>query len=313
MLKNFDYSRTVLAHGACYFFFFSFSLFWWSENIILFFNIPVCFFLILTMGISHGALDHIKGKKVLNFYKMNNILIFYISYLITSFFILIFWFLLPTITLSIFLLVASYHFGKEDSEIMKPRESILLKFIFFIKGSLIVSAPLFFKFEETVTIFKILNFNIDHLLFLSDKGIIGIFFYLGLLSSMYFLIEEGSVRNNGGFIFLDLFSINLLYYLLSPLIAFTLYFCFIHSFRHSVSLINQLDESNFKKGFKKFITKALPLTIITAILFLLAVYFLKNYYVLDAAISKVIFIGLASLTFPHILLEYLLEKNEKRT
>ncbi len=27
---------------------------------------------------------------------------------------------------------------------------------------------------------------------------------------------------------------------------------------------------------------------------------------------KVIFIGLASLTFPHILLKYLLEKNEKQ-
>ena len=33
-------------------------------------------------------------------------------------------------------------------------------------------------------------------------------------------------------------------------------------------------------------------------------------YFLDSAISKVIFIGLASLTFPHILLEYLIEKNE---
>ena len=38
-----------------------------------------------------------------------------------------------------------------------------------------------------------------------------------------------------------------------------------------------------------------------------------NFYKLDEAIYKVIFIGLASLTFPHILLEYLLEKNEKRT
>ena len=40
---------------------------------------------------------------------------------------------------------------------------------------------------------------------------------------------------------------------------------------------------------------------------------LDNFYRLDEAIYKVIFIGLASLTFPHILLEYLLEKNEKRT
>jgi len=34
-------------------------------------------------------------------------------------------------------------------------------------------------------------------------------------------------------------------------------------------------------------------------------------FIFDDAILKVIFIGLASLTFPHILFEYLLEKNEK--
>jgi len=311
MFKNFNSSQTVLTLGACYFFLFSCSLFWWSENLDIFFSIPMCFFLILTLGISHGALDHIKGRKLLTFYKINNIFIFYISYIIISIFILIFWFFLPTITLSVFLLVASYHFGKEDSEIMKPRESILLKFIFFIKGSLIISAPLLFQFKQTIVIFGLLNFNIDYLLLLSDKGIITFFFYSALLSNIYFLTEKGSIRNYSGLIFFDLFSINFLYYLLSPLIAFTLYFCFIHSFRHSVSLVNQLDKNNFKKGFKTFVKKALPLTIITAILFLVAVYFLKNYYILDLAISKVIFIGLASLTFPHILLEYLLKKNEK--
>ena len=60
-----------------------------------------------------------------------------------------------------------------------------------------------------------------------------------------------------------------------------------------------------------FIKKALPLTILTIIISLIALLFLSNSYVLDNAILKIIFIGLASLTFPHILLEYLLEKNEK--
>ena len=46
-------------------------------------------------------------------------------------------------------------------------------------------------------------------------------------------------------------------------------------------------------------------------MFLFAVYFLNNFYKIDEAIYKVIFIGLASLTFPHILLEYLLEKMKK--
>ena len=99
---------------------------------------------------------------------------------------------------------------------------------------------------------------------------------------------------------------------MSPILAFTLYFCFLHSIRHSISLIFELDKS-FKSGLRKFIKKAIPLTIITGVIFLLAIFFLNNFYMLDEAIYKVIFIGLASLTFPHILLEYLLEKNEKRT
>ena len=76
-------------------------------------------------------------------------------------------------------------------------------------------------------------------------------------------------------------------------------------------LSNELNKKNFIKGFKEFLVKAMPLTILTAILFLISLFFLNKYYFLDSAISKVIFIGLASLTFPHILLEYFLEKNEK--
>ena len=145
MYKNFNNARTVLAYGACFFFLFCFSLSWYSESMNLFFSIPVCFFLILTMGISHGSLDHIKGRKVLDFYQINNIFFFYITYIIFSIVVLILWFLLPTITLTIFLLIASYHFGKEDSEIMTLHESFLLKFIYFVKGSLIISAPFFFN------------------------------------------------------------------------------------------------------------------------------------------------------------------------
>ena len=111
---------------------------------------------------------------------------------------------------------------------------------------------------------------------------------------------------------MDFFSVIILNFFLTPILAFTLYFCFLHSIRHSITLIFELDKT-FKLGLKKFVGKAIPLTFATGIIFLLAIYFLNNFYKLDEAIYKVIFIGLASLTFPHILLEYLLEKNEKRT
>jgi Brp/Blh family beta-carotene 15,15'-monooxygenase len=117
--------------------------------------------------------------------------------------------------------------------------------------------------------------------------------------------------NNGGFLIADWTNILLLNVFLSPLIAFTIYFCFLHSVRHSLSLIYEIDSNDFKIGFYKFIRKALPLTLMTLLLFIISLYFLANYYAFDDAVLKVIFIGLASLTFPHILLEYLIEKNEE--
>jgi Brp/Blh family beta-carotene 15,15'-monooxygenase len=117
--------------------------------------------------------------------------------------------------------------------------------------------------------------------------------------------------NDFAFMYIELICILALNIIFTPLIAFTIYFCFLHSVRHSATLICELDIKNFSKGFKKFINKALPLTLVTAVFFVVSVYFLTNYYVLDDAILKVIFIGLASLTFPHILLEYFIEKNNK--
>ena len=62
----------------------------------------------------------------------------------------------------------------------------------------------------------------------------------------------------------------------------------------------------------EIVKKALPLTILTASFCLIGLYFLNNNYNLDSAILKLIFIGLASLTFPHILLEYFIEKYEEQ-
>ena len=75
--------------------------------------------------------------------------------------------------------------------------------------------------------------------------------------------------------------------------------------------MSELDNDNLTNGLKIFTKKALPLTILTAIFCFFGLYLLNNTYSLDSSILKIIFIGLASLTFPHILLEYLIEKNEK--
>ncbi len=271
--------------------------------------IILCLFLILIVGISHGALDNKKGEKLFQLlgFKLN--VLFYLSYIFISLIIIFTWLILPNIVLIIFLIVASFHFGKEDT-VFKIRKNFLLnEILFFFKGSSVIIAPLFFHREGTNEIFAILNFYVFENSFFNDTSLI-IFLSLSFISSIYLSI--GKSINLRSIMILDYFSVIILNLFLTPILAFTIYFCFLHSIRHSFSLINEMDRS-FKNGLKKFIIKALPLTVVTGLIFLISIYFLNNLYKIDEAIYKVIFIGLASLTFPHILLEYLLEKYEKRT
>ena len=262
-------------------------------------SVPIiCFFLIATVGISHGSLDYIKGTKLLKIFKIKNKMLFYLIYILITSIIVFFWLVLPFFTLTIFLIVASYHFGKEDSVFGKIKKFKLSGL--FLKGSLVVSAPLYFHTYETVQIFEILDFKLNQY---NDNLIVALMF-LGLISNFF-------INKNIFFSLLDSLTIIILNINFEPLLAFTIYFCFLHSIRHSLSLIEGMNNKNFKKGLVNFLKKAIPLTIVTALGFLTAVILLNEYYLLNSAILKVIFIGLASLTFPHILLEYLLEKNEK--
>ncbi len=273
----------------------------------------ICLLLILSIGISHGALDNQKGKKLTQLYNIKNSYFFYLMYTIIVIGIITFWLLFPTISLIIFLIVASYHFGKEDTEILINDKNASNLILYFLKGSLIIIAPLMFHFTETINIFKLLLIQDENfylfLDFIESNQILSFALLTSLLVNTYYFINNFKILNI--LIFFDFLSIVVLNYFVSPLIAFTIYFCFLHSFRHSISLINELDKDNFKNGAYIFIKKALPLTLLTSIFLVIRLCFLSNYYQLSDAILKVIFIGLASLTFPHILLEYLLEKNEK--
>ena len=273
----------------------------------------ICLLLILSIGISHGSLDNFKGRKLFQILKIDNFSIFYFAYILIALIVIFLWILIPYVSLIVFLMVASYHFGKEDTQFLIIENSYYNQFLFFLKGSLIVFAPMYFHFDETISIFRLLlieNETFYKFLDLIESN--RVLLYCVILSTLAnILLFTKNFELKKFTIFLDYFSILIINYYFSPLVAFTIYFCFLHSIRHSISLMSELDENNLGNGFKIFIKKALPLTFITAIFCVIGLYLLNNTYNFDSSILKIIFIGLASLTFPHILLEYLIEKNEK--
>ena len=108
--------------------------------------------------------------------------------------------------------------------------------------------------------------------------------HIFLIHSIFLFIKNFELKKFT--IFLDYFSIIILNYYFTPLIAFTIYFCFLHSIRHSISLMIELDQNNLKNGLLIFFKKALPLTILTAIFCLIGMYFLNKNYGFDNSILR---------------------------
>ena len=130
--------------------------------------IILCLFLILTLGISHGSLDNVKGKKLIKFLNIKSMSTFYIGYSLISLSIIIIWIIFPKSLLLIFLILASYHFGKEDTYFLKREKKIYDEILYFLKGLSVIVSPLLFHKIDTVLIFQSLNFNISGIIFIEN-------------------------------------------------------------------------------------------------------------------------------------------------
>ena len=163
--------------------------------------------------------------------------------------------------------------AKRDTTFIFKKNFFISEILFFLKGSTVIIAPLLFQRDATNEIFQILNFNVFELSFFSDQFLIFLL-VCSFFSSIYIANKEKiryeSANDYGFFItfnfklfFNSCFGLHNLF-LFSPLI------------RHSISLVFELDKS-FKIGFKKFIIRAIPLTSATIVIFLVAIYSLKQF------------------------------------
>jgi Brp/Blh family beta-carotene 15,15'-monooxygenase len=272
----------------------------------------LCFLLIATIGISHGAYDGKIGEILFNDKFKNSKFIFYFIYTALVFLVFIFWYLNPLISLIIFLLISSLHFGKEDLEIYLDKKYRHLPLLFFLKGSLIILLPLFFNFEKTNLIFNTILFSNNYLLLSNNyvKFILAINLLMQVLFYLYIYFIKKLNRSDFFSIIFEIFLIIIIFYLFTPIVAFTLYFCFMHSVKNILLISDELN-SNLFRGFQIFVKRSLFLTLITFFILLISLFFLIKFDLLENSIEKIIFIALASLTLPHIILHYIAENIKK--
>ena len=155
----------------------------------------VSLLLILSIGISHGSLDHLKGKKLLKILGIKSSAVFYLGYVFVGLATIFIWLLFPKFLLFLFLIVAAFHFGKEDSRFISKNKNFEL--IYFLKGSLVIVAPLLFHKNETLSIFKYLNFDISTNILISNE-ILYLFVFLSFISNMILTLNKDGALIQGG-------------------------------------------------------------------------------------------------------------------
>ena len=257
------------------------------------------FTLIATLGITHGSYDIKKGQMITKFFNFKSIKLFLILYILVALTIMTSWYILPNITLLIFLLISVYHFGNEEFEFFNIKTNFIVS---IFRGLMIIIAPLILHFEQTLYIFQSINLNINDKLiyFMSDNYTL--LFTFASVNVLFSLFTIDNIRNRF-ILLLDLLTLILINTIFEPFFAFSLYFCFLHS-KRNISKIRKyfmsLNSTNF--GLVNLIS------IITFILFFISLIFLINENQITFSINNTVFIGLAALTFPHILTEFTFNK-----
>lgn len=274
-------------------------------------NIPIvrthafplgCLILVCSLGTSHGALDYLKGRQILKGMSRGSMIHFYLLYVAVALGTIACWFWAPSLLMVMFLVVACFHFGKEDSGPDLANTTLRTTALFTLKGSVIVAAPLLFHQTETLELLQLLGLSVSGEV---AHGLLAVILFGGWVATG--AVGWKAKRPTQLMLQLDFFAVLFLNAMAQPLLAFTIYFCFLHSVRHSLETVGRLDRSRVR-GVVKFVRGAWFLTVVVAVIFGAVTAHLLSEYSLGEASSKVIFLGLASLTFPHIILEHLHEK-----
>ena len=197
-----------------------------EQNTIIFLS----FIFIMTLGVSHGALDgKIIWEQGSNFSNRVKIYIFYL--LIVSAGGLL-WMIAPFAGLSLLLILSIFHFGSSDlkflgtvSQIQKISWGFLMTFL-----------PLGFHQERVNEIFYLLTkSSLNTTTFLVISSLLAIAFLIYIYIAVRKIFKNIN-KLSEILLLLELLFLVIIAYILDPIIWFAVYFCILHGIRAIIQL-----------------------------------------------------------------------------
>lgn len=251
-------------------------------------NVLALILIITFFGVPHGALDTLFAKKAFALNSIKKWLQFISIYLLLSIGVLIFWMVLPTFFFILFLCFSAIHFSDDLGSINPKLLGTLYGFNIITLPSILHSnelAKLYGYLIDYGNAVKIVNIMMPFsIVFAALTIIIIVVIYL-----KKYPMEQRHIW--------EIATVSVLMLLAEPLLAFTIYFCFMHSARHVLRA---------KFYFVEYSNTALLITLIVptliVLLFCAGVFQLLPIEKFNENLIKVTFATLAALTFPHAFL-----------
>lgn len=249
---------------------------------------------VLLLGLPHGALDPWLAQSLKWQDSARQRWVFNAVYGLLSVSVVVAWVFFPVLCLGVFLLISAWHFsGDWDANLPWVWRRAL--------GALLLLMPVGFHTQEVAVLFAHLS---------GEGGAAlahGLALPAGALALGMVLIASAATAQRQWALVIELLLLVLLAFAAPPLVYFALYFCLLHSPRHMAHVFRREPPAAHRQllrtmGVYTFLT-LLGLTVM-ALLYRAAP--------LDTVLMRVVFIGLAALTVPHMLLIFALRGQGNR-
>ena len=250
----------------------------------------IALLLIVLIGLPHGALDGSIAMHLGAGRSFTSVLQFLFLYLLCSVVVVLIWYKFSALSLSLFLIISMVHFGWGDAN---SKTSSLFFLQMICHGGIVVFGIVYFHVDEVIPLFDMLTEGNSSLpIQVSVYMFYGISFFTALYFILIFKTRSLILR------FLELAILWLIVIIFPPLLGFAVYFCFVHTARHVRNIWKEL---KVETSPKTIIIQASILTLSSWSLGVIALYAFDSGD-FNTNIIRVVFIGLAALTVPHMIL-----------
>jgi Brp/Blh family beta-carotene 15,15'-monooxygenase len=239
---------------------------------------------VVLLGLPHGALDPMVAKQCFGDRKSFTLPSFYTLYVAAALLYTLVWWRWPAFGLASFLAIAAYHFGSD----WEDRGSLLSRCAY---GSTIVTVPALSHPAQVAVVYEALGVVHPHLLIQVSTVVAVVAGCVAIASAAWRrcwsdLMEQLCIVAGA--------------ILLQPLLFFVCYFALLHSPRHLLHTARSVGISRVAT-IAQVTAPVLLATLVLAAVFLVILPGRR----MDERILYVVFVGLAALTVPHMILERL--------